>query len=108
MYTDHDDARPRHLFTDILRCVGPVQARHRDIEQNDIGSMQGSQLDRFIAVGALSYHIEFTASLQKGPQAATDKRMIVDDEHASCSHVFSIRRPGDIGRRYPVLRSFGL
>ncbi len=59
--------------------------------------MQGSQLDRFAAVSALSYYIEVTASLQEGPKAATDERMIVDDEHASCSHVSGIRRPADAG-----------
>ena len=98
------DAGRGSFFTDILRRVGSVQARHRDIEQDHVGRVQRSQFDRFITIGALGDYIKLTVSFEKGSQAAANERMIVNDQgrglQARFQHTLRLALSGSSGAEF--------
>jgi len=94
VHAQHNHARQWHFVPNILSRIRAVQARHRDIEEDHVGGVQGSQFHCFITVGALADDIEFAGSFQKRPQSTAYQRVIVNDQYANRSHVSSIAMSG--------------
>ena len=92
----------------------PVDARQAEVEQDDVGVVTGGQLERVLArLGEVDL---VAAAAQVGRQRATDRRLVVDDQHrvtgathsrAQLLHVdeASCERATIVGRRPPGVSS---
>ena len=96
---DHRHALLRHLGDD----VEAGNARHLDVEEHQVRLVLGDRGDRFAAVGTLAHDRDVGCALQAQFEAATSKRLVVDDDgtdaHVGCvasssGSVISRRSPG--------------
>jgi hypothetical protein len=59
----------------------PVDTRHPDVHQDDVGMGAPCLRDRRRAVIRLADHGDVRFGLEDRPQAAADERRVVDQEH---------------------------
>ena len=72
----HDDLRGRRVFLDLLQDLEAVEARHQDVEQDDIERPLLDQLERLDARGSQE---GLVAVLEHHPQGLADARLVVND-----------------------------
>ena len=66
-----------------------VEVRHADVHDDDIRSQSKERFDSLSAVGCLPYHLEIRLGIDDHPQAATDERLVVDQENTDCHRTTS-------------------
>jgi len=77
--------RGRAVAQDPSR-LEPVQPRHPDVHQHDVGLQVASELDRLGAVARLADHLDVRFRLEDQPEAGADERLVVgeqDPNHAA-------------------------
>src|SRR5205085_10998206 len=57
----------------------PVEPRHREIEQDEVGLQRTRELDRLLAVGRFAGNLELVLGHERGERLA-GQRVVVDDE----------------------------
>src|SRR6266550_7029824 len=83
-------------LADAFERLPAVEARHRDIENHEIGLLGVEQSQPLAPVAGLDYRV--AGSLQHLPEQAADIRVVVDYEHRGHSSSI-LKRPAD-GRRF--------
>src|SRR6266576_3506908 len=91
----HHDRHGAQL-TDAFEGLPTVEARHRDIENHEIGLLGVEQSQPLAPVAGLDHRV--AGSLQHLPEQAADIRVVVDYEHRGHSSSI-LKRPAD-GRRF--------
>jgi hypothetical protein len=59
----------------------PVQARHPDVHEHQVGTQAARQGHRLVAVGRLADDLDIRLAGQQHPQAGAHHRLVVVDEH---------------------------
>src|SRR5829696_9381620 len=77
----HDDLAARGLLPEARQCVEPVQAGHRQVEQDHVGLQLERELDRLASVAGLPDDVEAVPAEQRGEPIA-GQRVVVDEEDA--------------------------
>src|SRR6266550_7720985 len=90
----HHDRHGAQL-TDAFERLPTVEARHRDIENHEIGLLGVEQSQPLAPVAGLDHRV--AGSLQHLPEQAADIRVVVDYEHRGHSSSI-LKRPADGGR----------
>ncbi len=72
----------RRLTDQRQRCQ-PVHARHRQVEEDEIGLLRPGELDRLLTVARLADDLE-AVLLEQGGEGLPGQGMVVDDEDALC------------------------
>src|SRR6266566_7037375 len=81
----HED-HGRHLVcTDLGDDIEPVQFRHLDVEENEIGLVRADSSDGLQSVLTLSHDLNIGYACQKCAQTLAGQRLIVDYENAKHS-----------------------
>ena len=81
-HRQHHDVGFRSVGEDRLHRVDAGDARHVEIEQHDVGPVQGDGLDALESVRGLARHVEPGNARQQRRDAASEERVIVDDDDA--------------------------
>ena len=76
--------------TDAARGFDAVHARHRVINDCDVGLCPQGGVNRFISVAGFGFHRPSAAALQQSPQAAAENGMVIGDQYACHNRGFSI------------------
>ena len=85
---EHDDLAPGRGLPEPGQRGQAVQARHQEIEQDEVGLRLGGGHDRLLAVGRESGELEAVRTQERRERLAGEG-MVVDDENA-CGHVLLI------------------
>ena len=81
----------------------PVEARHPDVHQDDVGSVPPGEPDGRLAVGGLGDDVDIRLGLEDHPEAGPDQRLVVGDEDPESAA--RSRRSGPVTARRPRRRS---
>ena len=66
--------------------LDPVEPRHADVHQDDVGTQAAHQLDRLLAVGRLADHFDPRCRVEHAAEARPGDRLVVGDRApGSCS-----------------------
>ena len=80
----HDDlGRDTGVDGELLGRLDPVDARHPDVHQDDVGREVAGPGHGLLAVGGLADHVEVGLDLEDHPEAAPDQRLVVGDQDLS-------------------------
>src|SRR3954470_14257238 len=80
MGSDHDDRGLRARPTQVGQRGESVSLRHQQIEDDDVGTDRGRDLDTLFAVGR--FVDDGTSALERGAEQQTNVRFVVTDEDA--------------------------
>ena len=67
------------LVENAARGLDPVEPRHLDVEQGEVGRLGPSELDRLLAVAGLGAHLE-PGALEQLAQVEPDDRLVLGDQ----------------------------
>ena len=81
---EDDDLAGGRRFAESRQRRQPVEARHQEIEEDDVGLCLGSGPDRLLAVCGEPDELEAVRTQQR-PERVAGKGMVVDDEN-TCRH----------------------
>jgi len=70
---DPSDAR------DLARRLDPVDVRHADVHQDDVGALAADELDRLAAVGRFTHDLHVRLRLDDHPKACAHERLVVGE-----------------------------
>ncbi len=76
---DEDDQR---RAVEQLQHFEPVELRHLDVEQQDVGIVLGDGLDRFESVGALRHELDIRLRAEVLANQLARERLVVDHDRA--------------------------
>ena len=82
----------------------PVEPRHPDVHQHDVGPAAAHRLDGVGAVVGLADHGDVVGRLEDHPQPGPDQRLVVDDERRGSRDAPGRRRCGTAPRRATAAR----
>ena len=66
---------------DSPRGVNPVQARHRDVHEHDVGTSRPGDLERFVPVNGLEDLRLVERALEQRANAGPHQRVVVSDQY---------------------------
>jgi hypothetical protein len=72
-----NDPDIRELGDNLARCLEPVDDRHRDVHQHNVGFELPHQIDGGLAVAGLADNLYVQLLLKKPGQALTQHRVII-------------------------------
>ncbi|GIE72882.1 hypothetical protein Apa02nite_089900 [Actinoplanes palleronii] len=77
-----DDVHPvqSRVRGDAPGGLDAVDARHPDVEENDVGPMLPGQRDSVVAVARLGHDLEVVLGVEQSSEAAADQRLVVDQQ----------------------------
>jgi hypothetical protein len=78
---DEDPGR-RTAGEDAPGGLEPVEPRHADVHEDDVGSPPGGQRDGLEAVGGLADHLEVRLAGEQQPEPAADHLLVVRQQDA--------------------------
>ena len=99
---EDDDLAVGRRFAQTRQGGETVEARHQEVEEDEIGLCLGGGCDRLVAVRRLAGELEAVGA-QKRHECFARERMVVDDENACC-HGFLIGRSASADKRYVETR----
>jgi signal transduction histidine kinase len=94
---EHDDLAVGRGLAQPRECTEPVQPRHREVEEDQIGVEAGGALDRLLAVRSFADDVEAVLLEQPGQRRAR-QRMVVNEEDSLCHRL----QPLSAGGRLPT------
>ena len=96
--SEDDDLTARRSFAEARQGREAVEARHEEVEQDEIGLGRGCGRDRLVAVRGYAGELEAVRT-QKRRQRLTGEGVVVHDENARC-HGFLIGSNSSADKRY--------
>ena len=84
---DEDDSRGQCRARQFQHFK-PVQLRHLDVEEHQVGPQFGDRLDRFEAVGAFADNVDVGMKAEVFAQYPARKLFVVDDDHPHAAPPF--------------------
>ncbi len=60
----------------------PVELRHADVHEDDVGAVEVDRAEHLAAVGGLAHHLEALRAGEHHPQAGAHERVVVDEQDA--------------------------
>ena len=60
----------------------PVELRHADVHEDDVGPVEVDGAEHLAAVGGLADHLEVVRAGEHHPQARAHERVVVDEQDA--------------------------
>jgi hypothetical protein len=64
---------------DLASRLDSVQHRHLNVDEGYVGQVFYREPDRLSPVGGLGDDLEIILSVQQGPEAGADERLVVDE-----------------------------
>src|SRR5262249_31322144 len=81
---EHDHARTFQFRRQDLACgLEPVEVRHANVEQQDVGVQQGSLFDCLDTVTCLADYLDVLVGVDDRAQCGTRESVVVCDQHAN-------------------------
>jgi len=77
---------PGQFGPDSHQGVQPADARHAEVQQNQVRLQHSGLLDRLQSVGGLTHHGEVGVAAQHVPEARAQYGMIIGQENAKRCH----------------------
>ena len=82
------------------RRLDPVEQRHADVHQHDVGAQRARELDRLLAVAGLADDLHLAGRLEHRAEARAHQRLVVGDQQAQpVLTAAAPRAPRSRGRR---------
>ena len=79
---EDEDLRRRPARNDTPGRLEPVEPRHPDVHQHDVGLELAHDPERLLTVLGLTDDLDVLLRLEDHPEPGADQRLVVDDQHA--------------------------
>ena len=83
VHGEEEDEELRVLLLELLRGLDPVDGRHRDVEQDQIGLQGLDQAQRLGSIFRLADELEIRIRSEQRPETRADHGMVVSDQDAN-------------------------
>src|SRR5699024_7957717 len=100
-----DEHPPEVLRDDLAGRGDPVQHRHLDVHDDDVGRRGARQLERLLPVARLTDDLDVVLDREHHREPGADDRLVVDEQHPQhLAHPLASARRGILARtRYPPI-----